>query len=194
MITVVQGRDTFLTLAVEARRLDQTLRAAVVEVTREYRARLVAELSRPGTGRLYGRAAAIGFRRGRRTVTLFGGVQRRVRTVRRVNLALPAYRASAPGRPPARRTGTLLRSLRTAYPTRDKGFGSRIFADRGLAFYRHFLEFGTAERTVRRPRRSAGRVAPRPVFSPLQQALDREMERRVARAVDLFVAFRGGAA
>lgn len=194
MITVVQGRDTFLTLAVEARRLDETLRAAVRDVTREYRAKLVAELSRPGTGRLYGRAAAIGFRRARRRVTLFGGVQRNVRTVRRVSLALPAYRASAPGRPPARRTGTLLRSLRTVYPSRDKGYGSRIFADRGLAFYRHFLEFGTVERRTRRPSRAAGRVTPRPVFSPLQEALEREMERRVARAADIFVAFRGGVA
>jgi hypothetical protein len=191
MITVVAGRDTFLALTVETRRLEETLRLTVRDTAREFRLRLVEQLRRPGTGRFYGGGRAVAFRRQRRTVTLFGGVRRRVTNVRRLDVRAPAYRASAPGQPPARRTGTLLRSIRTAFPARDKGFGARIFADRKVAFYRHILEFGAPNRTPRDRRRAAWRLLPRPVFSPLQVELERALGARVLRAVDLFVALGG---
>ena len=191
-IKVTQGRETFVEIQVAARQLDETLRRTVRETAALYRARLVAAISGEGSGAFYGRQSGrVVYRRVTRKVELFGGKTGRVRSVARVQRTGIARRASAPGEAPARFTGTLLRSIRTKFPGREKGYGAKVFADRGTAFYRHFLEFGTRERSTRRPRRSVGRLAPRPIFSPLQAALERDLDARVGRAVDLFVAFRG---
>lgn len=191
MITMkITGRETFLDLQIAGRRLDETLRTAVKDLARRYEAELKNELRRPKSGKAYGaQSSRSAFRRSSRKTVIFGRTAN-VRTVVRRSVKTKAYRASAPGEAPASFTGTELRSIKV----KTRGYGATIFADRGTAFYRHFLEFGTKARTQRTQRgkavnRNVGRIAPRPVFSPLQARLDVDMQDRVERAVDLFVAF-----
>jgi hypothetical protein len=73
-----------------------------------------------------------------------------------------------------------------------------VFSRRGIAGHRHLLEFGTAERIQRTWRgktvnRKVGRVAPRPIWSPLQKRAMDDLERRLLRAIDANAAFRGAA-
>lgn len=195
-LSVTGDKTAFLDLQIAGRRLDETLRGTVRDLAREYNARLKSELSRPKGGKQYGASANRSvYRRVGKKTTVFGKPVT-LRTVTRVQRKTKAYTASAPGQAPAQRTGNLLRSVKIKFPSRQKGYGAKVFADRGIAFYRHFLEFGTAPRVQRKWRgkavsRNVGRVAPRPVFSPLQAQLDAELERRLARAAELFTAFGG---
>lgn len=186
---ITQGRSTFLDLKIQQGKLEQDVRAAVREMTAAYRARIVAELRAPKGGRQYGaRASRAFYRRVRTNVTLFGGAQGSFRRVTRVQGKTRAYTASKPGQAPASFTGTLARSVRTK--VKGGGFRARVFADKGTAFYRHFLEFGTGPRSTRRPRRFVGALAARPIWSRLQAEIERELPRRVLAAVDKFQ--RGG--
>lgn len=186
----ITGRETFLDLQIAARRLDETLRTTVRDLAKRFETDLKNELRRPKSGKAYGaQSSRTAFRRSSRKTVIFGRAAK-VRTVVRRTVKTRAYRASAPGEAPASFTGNELRSIRI----KSKAYGATIFADRGTAFYRHFLEFGTKARIQRSQRgkavnRNVGAIAPRPVFSPLQARLDVEMQDRVERAVDLFVAF-----
>lgn len=192
----ITGRATFLDLQIESRRLDETIRTAIRDLSRDYNAKLIAELRRPKGGKTYGA------NKGRRTYarqkvksTVFGRKVAYTAVVKQVR-PTNAYRASAPGEAPAVHTGAEVNAVRIKFPSKGKGYSARIYADRGTAFYRHFLEFGTRPRVQATWRgkavnRRVGRIAPRPVFSPLQSQLQIDLGARVQRAVDLFVAFKG---
>lgn len=196
-----QNRGAFLKLATDAAALVADLPAAVRQVAREYNAIVARELARPKSGRLYG-AQTFGvaggrqrYRSVRKRVELFGG--KRATVTRRVAYKAKqtiTYRASRPGEAPARFTGNLLRGLRIAFPSREKGFGAKVFASRGLAPHRNLLEFGTVERRQKKTGRRAGRVAPRPIWSPLQKRAIEDLHRRLLAVIDASAAFRGGAA
>jgi hypothetical protein len=123
-------------------------------------------------------------------VTLFGGATGSYRTTARVAKRTRAYTASKAGEAPAVFSGTLARSVRSKVPGRGKGWSAYVYADRGTAFYRHFLEFGTEQRQTKRPRRNVGRVAPRPIWSKFQAEIERELPQRVVAALERFQ--RGG--
>lgn len=189
-IRVSAGRTAFLDLLIDQRKLDAEIRSAIRGLAREYRQRLVSQLRAPKSGRTY---AA---REQRGTYRRTKGV------VRRLSVGTKRYRASAPGQAPAVQTGTLVRSVRTKIGGKGGAYAARIFADRKTAFYRHFLEFGVGQRQIRRGRQfdgagkrqrlrlrnaaSSGAVAPRPVWSPLQAALSRDLQSRVLAAVQGF--------
>lgn len=167
---VSQGRQSFLDLAIDAAKLDEGIKASIRKLTREARTELLRELRKPGTGRFY----------------KAGGQRRNSKKFWTKARQAPAYRASAPGNPPARMSGNLANSVRTKYPRGEKGYGAKIFAHRGLAFYRHFLEFGAGP-AKKGPRKGAGGYrAPRPVFTPIQKRLDSQLEAAVLGAVDTF--------
>jgi hypothetical protein len=196
----ISNRGAFLKLATDAAALDADLRGVIRDLAREYNQIVAAELRRPKSGILYGvRTGRARYRAVRRRVELFGGVQRTV--VRRERLKtsrVRSWRASRPGEAPAVFTGNLLRGLRVAFPSREKGYGAKVFSRRGIAGHRHLLEFGTAERVQRTWRgkvvnRKVGRVAPRPIWSPLQKRAMADLERRLLRAIDANAAFRGAA-
>ena len=186
----IDNPGAFLDLKIQQGKLDQAIRRGIVELTRQYRQQLVSELRRPKSGIFYAaRGARSFYRRQRVQTSLFGGQTATVTRQVRVTRATRAYRASRAGEAPAVFTGTLLRSIRTKYPAREKGYGAKVFATRGLAFYRHFLEFGHGGARKGRKGRT-GYAAPRPAFSPLQARIERELPERVLAAVDGFV--RGG--
>lgn len=109
----------------------------------------------------------------------------RGRAAVQVSLSHRGYVASAPGEAPASRTGVLLASIRQAR-LRKKGadFGFFIFANSKTAFYRHFLEFGTRERArKRRGGGSSGKIAPRPLFTPLALKYERLLRERIEREI-----------
>ena len=196
----IGNRGAFLKMATDAAALDADLRGVIRDLAREYNRIVAAELRRPKSGVLYGlRTGRARYRAVRRRVELFGGVQRTV--VRRERLKssrVRSWRASRPGEAPAVFTGNLLRGLRVAFPAREKGYGAKVFSRRGIASHRHLLEFGTAERIQRRQNgkvvnRRVGRVAPRPIWSPLQKRAMDDLERRLLRAIDANAAFRGAA-
>jgi hypothetical protein len=189
-IRVTTGRTAFLDLLIDQRKLDAAIREAVRGLAREYRQRLVAQLRAPKAGRTY---AARDQR----------GTYRRTKgVVRRLSVSTKRYRASAPGQAPAVQTGTMLRSIKTKIGGRGGAYSARIFADRRTAFYRHFLEFGVGQRQIRRGKQfdgkskrqrlrarnvaSSGAVAPRPVWSPLQTSMSRDLQARVLAAVQGF--------
>lgn len=189
-IQITQGRTAFLDLAIQGAQLDADVRKAVRDLTSLYRKRVVAELRSPKSGRKYGaRTGRAFYRRQRRTTQVFGRTATYTANVR-VKGRTRAYTASAPGQAPAAFTGTLARSVRAKVPARGKGWSARVFADRGTAFYRHMLEFGTKQRQTKRPRRSVGAVAPRPIWSRLQADVDRALPAAVLAAVERFQ--RGG--
>ena len=196
----IGNRGAFLKLATDAAALDADLRGVIRDLAREYNRIVASELRRPKSGILYGARSGRGrYRAVRRRVELFGGVQRTV--VRRERLKtsrVRSWRASRPGEAPAVFTGNLLRGLRVAFPSREKGYGAKVFSRRGIAGHRHLLEFGTAERIQRTWRgktvnRKVGRVAPRPIWTPLQKRAMADLERRLLRAIDANAAFRGAA-
>lgn len=186
-LKITAGRTVFLDLLIQQRNLDQDVRRAVREMMTVYRQRVIAELRRPKGGRQYGgRQSRAFYRRVRRQVTLFGGATGSYRATARVTRRTRAYTASRPGEAPAVFTGTLARSVRSKVPARGRGWSAYVFADRGTAFYRHMLEFGTEHRQTKRPRRNVGRVAPRPVWSRMQAEIERELPRRVLTAIERF--------
>jgi hypothetical protein len=196
----IGNRGAFLKLATDAAALDADLRGVVRDLAREYNRIVASELRRPKSGIMYGmRTGRARYRAVRRRVELFGGVRRTV--VRRERLkttSVRSYRASRPGEAPAVFTGNLLRGLRVAFPQREKGYGAKVFSRRGVAGHRHLLEFGTAERIQKRQfgkvvNRRVGRVAPRPIWTPLQKRAMDDLERRLLRAIDANAAFRGAA-
>ncbi len=191
---VTQGRSSFLDLVIEGREMDADIRKAIRELAREYEGQVKAELRRPKTGKLYGGGARRVYSRQRVKTTVFGKAVS-YRGLVASAVAAPQYRASRPGEAPASRTGAEVGAVRLRFPSKGRGYSARVFADRGVAFYRHFLEFGTAPRVQRTQsgkavNRVVGRVAPRPLFTPLQKRLSEDLFRRVERAVDVFVAFR----
>lgn len=190
-IRVTQGRTAFLDLQLQGATLDKDVRAVVREMAASYRARVVADLRAPKSGRQYGaRAARSFYRRQKRTVQLPGGKTGSYRAVARVQGKTRAYTASAPGQAPAVFSGTLARAVRSRVPSKGKGWSARVYADRGTAFYRHFLEFGTGPRMTKRPARNVGRLAPRPIWGKYQAQIERELPTRVLAALDKFQAGR----
>lgn len=196
----ISNRGAFLKLATDAAALDADLRGVIRDLAREYNRIVAAELNRAKSGQRYRRNfGRTQYTTVRKKVELFGGVKRTVN--RRVGVFMPfapTYRASRPGEAPAVFTGNLLRGLRVAFPARQKGYGAKVFSRRGIASHRHLLEFGTAERIQRRQNgkvvnRRVGRVAPRPIWSPLQKRAMDDLERRLLRAIDANAAFRGAA-
>lgn len=182
----IDNPGAFLDLKIQQGKLDAAIRKSIVELTRQYRQQLVSDLRRPKSGVFYGARQSRAFYRRQRVQTrLFGGQAATITRQVRITRATRAYRASRPGEPPAVFTGTLLRSIRTKYPAREKGYGAKVFANRAMAFYRHFLEFGHGGARKGRKGRT-GYAAPRPAFSPLQARLERELQGRVLAAVDTF--------
>lgn len=185
----VGNRGAFLKMATDAAALDADLRGVVRDLAREYNRIVAAELRRPKSGILYG------LRLGRARYRRRGGrVERLKRTIVR------SWRASAPNEPPAVFTGNLLRGLRVKFPTKEKGYGARVYSHRGVASHKNLMEFGTGERIQRTLRKSGkvinrkvGRVAPRPIWTPLQKRAMDDLERRLLRAIDASAAFRGAA-
>lgn len=179
----VAGGDGFLALRIQQEKLNERIRANISSMSREYRAEVVRALTAPKGGRRYGGKKTAIYSRQRVTVTLFGGQTATLRKNVRSKISAVAYTASRPGEPPASRTGTLVRAVRTKVPSRGKGWSTYIFAYRGTAFYRHFLEFG-----AKRPSRGRGGYrAPRPIWSPFQRRIEAELSTRVLGAVDAFV-------
>lgn len=188
-LRITQGRTAFLDLQLQGAKLDQDVRTAVREMAASYRARVVADLRAPKSGRQYGaRNARSFYRKQRKTVQLLGGKRGSYMATVRSTKRTRAYTASAPGQAPAVFTGTLARSVRSKVPAKGKGWSARVFASRATAFYRHFLEFGTAPRATKRPARNVGRVAPRPIWSRYQAEIERELPARVLTALDKFQA------
>jgi len=197
---ITSGRSAFLDLKIAQGKLDQAIRKDIRDLAREYRNKLVSELRANKKGRRYAkRAGRSVYKRVRKTVTI-GNQTRTGRVVAAARASVANYTASAPGEAPAVATGTMLRAIRTKVGGRRGTFSARVFADRGTAFYRHFLEFGTGPRVTRRAklvngksrkqravaRASAGALAPRPVFTPLQARLTRDLEARVEQSVASF--------
>ncbi len=90
------------------------------------------------------------------------------------------HQASAPGRPPARLTGTLVRSIRArAARSRRGDFVFVVYADPRTAFYRHFLEFGT------RGLLHSQRIAPRPFIAPIQARFILILQQRLSTSIDM---------
>lgn len=188
---ITQGRTAFLDLAIQGARLDQDVRAAVRALANEMRDRVIAELRSPKSGKQYGaRSGRSFYRRQRRSVELFGGKRGSYSAAVLTKKRTKAYTASAPGQAPATFTGTLARAVRAKIPGKGKGWSARVYADRGTAFYRHFLEFGTGPRATRRPRRSVGALAARPIWSRRQAQIARVLPQVVLVAVERFQ--RGG--
>jgi hypothetical protein len=183
---ITQGRTAFLDLAIQGARLDQDVRKAVREMAGAYRARLIAELRAPKGGKAYGARTGRAFYRRQRREVQFGDARRSFTAPAKVKGRTRAYTASAPGQAPAAFTGTLARSVKLKVPGRGKGWSARVYADRGTAFYRHMLEFGTKQRATKRPRRNVGAVAPRPIWSRYQAEIERELPARILEALDRF--------
>lgn len=194
----IGNRGAFLKLVTDAAAIDADIRGALRVMARDYNRIVAAELRRPKSGKIYGaRTGRARYRVVRKRVTLFGGVQRMVnRRQQMKSKNVRSWQASAPDEAPAVFTGNLVRGLRIAFPSREKGYGARIFSRRGIAAHRHLLEFGTKNRVQKRQNgkvvnRRVGRVAPRPIWSPLQQRALDDLERRLMRVIDSSAAFRG---
>jgi hypothetical protein len=184
----IQGRGEFLRLEVEGAKLAGSIRDDIRQLAGVYRARVIAELRRAKSGRQYG--ATTGrqvYRRTSRMATVFGGMQKKVSTVRLVTTNTRAYRASAPGEAPATLSGTLAGAVRAKISPPSKGLGATVYAGRRTAWYRHLLEFGTKQRTSVRSKRgkggNRGSVQPRPIWGPLQDRLQAELFAKVEAAV-----------
>lgn len=156
----------------EARRSDlfKPFRRLVTELAQQAKAEVKETIRRPKSGRAYGGGQdATAYRLQR-----VGGK----RIAQRYTARVRAYTASAPGEAPASRSGVLLRSIRSAR-LKKADFGFFVFANSRTAFYRHFLELGTGNRKGR-----SGRVAPRPLFTPLALKYTRLLEQRADRELD----------
>jgi|GEM_PF-3176784 hypothetical protein len=194
----IGNRGAFLKLVTDAAALDADIRGALRVMARDYNRIVANELRRPKSGKQYGvRTGRARYKIVRKRVTLFGGIQRTVsRRQQMKSRNVRSWTASAPNEAPAVFTGNLLRGLRIAFPSREKGYGARIFSRRGIAAHRHLLEFGTSNRVQKRQNgktvnRRVGRVAPRPIWSPMQKRALADLERRVLRVIESSAAFRG---
>jgi hypothetical protein len=195
----IGNRGAFLKLATDAAALDADLRGVIRDLAREYNRIVATELRRPKSGILYGARSGRGrYRAVRQRVELFGGIERTV--VRRKQLKsgnVRSWRASRPGEPPAVFTGNLLRGLRVEFPSRLKGYGARVFSEKGIANHRHWMELGTGRfyQGKGKSKRAAAKthVEPRPIWTPLQKRAMDDLERRLLRAIDANAAFRGAA-
>jgi hypothetical protein len=194
----IGNRGAFLKLVTDAAALDADIRGALRVMARDYNRIVADELRRPKSGKQYGvRTGRARYKIVRKRVTLFGGIQRTVsRRQQMKSRNVRSWTASAPDEAPAVFTGNLLRGLRIAFPSREKGYGARIFSRRGIAAHRHLLEFGTTNRVQKRQNgktvnRRVGRVAPRPIWSPMQKRALADLERRVLRVIESSAAFRG---
>jgi hypothetical protein len=171
----VEGGGEFLKLQIEGRKLDERVRQSIRDLAKEGRREVVDALRSSKSGRAYGgRTGRSFYRRTRQTVTLFGGVQAKVSRNVAAKRVTKAYTASAPGEAPADLTGTLRRAIRTKAPRAEKGYGIKVFAYRGTAFYRHMLEFGTEH------------IDPRPLWGPIQDRMEAQLEGRILAAVRQF--------
>ena len=186
-INVMRGRTSFFDLAIDAGRIDDAIKASVRRVSDKYRAEVIRRLSQPGAGKEYRRSRG-GYTIIRRRVELAGGRKATIRTTQRQSASGALYRASAPGQAPAQFTGNLLRGVRTKYPSKGKGYTAITYSDRRLAAHRHLLEFGTGPRvqpTKGGKSRNVGRVAPRPVWSPIAGRAAAELRAEVLAALRL---------
>lgn len=157
----------------EARKseLFKPYRRIVSELSKQAKSEVQATIRKPKSGRAYGGGQdATAYRLQR-----VGGK----RVASRYTARVRAYTASAAGDAPASRTGVLVRSIRIAR-LKKADFGFFVFANSKTAFYRHFLEFGTRDRR-RKSGGASGRVAPRPLFTPLAAKYQRLLEQRVDR-------------
>lgn len=159
MIQIVQGRRTFLDLAIEINTIERGIQGAIAAVAKEARADLIQTLRTSKSGRRYGGGA-------RRFYKLVSGVALKKRG------AFKAYQASAPGEAPATFTGVLARSVRAMRPRKGGGYTQMVFVDRRAAFYRHMLEFGTKN------------ILPRKFMAPLVEHYDPIAAAAVQKAVD----------
>ena len=130
-------------------------------------------------GKRTGSAYGAGVSKGSYILAKIGARRRALKTAK----AFKRYIASAPGEAPAQRTGILFRSIRSARVSggrsgQDRGFQYFIFADRRVAFYQRFLEFGTKRR------RRGGKVAPRPLFTVLNARYQLKLEADLGVAIE----------
>lgn len=202
----IQNGGAFLKMATDAAALDADIKAAIKQEAREKLAMVRSILSRPATGRLYGSRQFGGgsvrqrYRTVRKRVELFGGKRGTVtRRIAYKQAKTITYRGSAPGQPPASFTGNLVRSLRQSSPTREKGYGAKVFAHKGGGWHRHLLEFGTGRYRIKRGPKAKGANAkthmePRPIWTPMQKRALDDLQRRLLRVIDASAAFRGGGA
>lgn len=173
----INGGGEFLKLQIAGRQLDEQVRKEIRTLAKEGRQQVVAAIRSEKSGRRYGAMRTRSYyRRQTQQVTLFGGAKAQVTRNVAASKAVKARTASAPGEAPASQTGTLLRAIRTKAPRAEKGYGIKVFAYRGTAFYRHMLEFG------------ATHLQPRPLWGPIQERLEGELEARILQAVQRFEA------
>lgn len=178
-LNVTRGRTAFLDLAIDAGRMDDALKASVRKLANKYRAEAVSRLSQPGSGKTWGRTRYLVIRK---KVELFGGRKATIASTQRQKGG-GTYTASAPGRPPAIFTGNLVRSVRTKYPRKGKGYTAVTFAHRGNAFYRRWLEMGAGPAKKGKRIGAGGFRAIRPVWTPLQKEAFAELEAEVLTAL-----------
>jgi hypothetical protein len=190
----IQNRGAFLKMAADAAALDNDIKNAIKQIARDYNAIVASELRRAKSGRVYGAQTGLArFRIVRRRVQLFGGKAGFVtRRERLKSTTSKSYRASRPGEAPAIFTGNLLRGLRIVFPSKEKGYGAKVFSRKGIAGHRHLLEFGTKPRFQKKSGRYTGFVAPRPIWTPMQKRALDDLQRRLLRVIDASAAFRGG--
>lgn len=171
----IEGAGVFLQMQIAGRKLDEAIRRDIRALAKEGRQEVVQRIRAPKSGRKYGGTTARGFYKTvRQTVTVFGGTQAKVSRNVRGQKATKAYTASAPGEAPAVLTGTLLRSIRTKLPRTEKGYGVKVFAYRGTAYYRRWLELG------------AKQMEPRQAWGPVQEKMEAQLEGRILSAVRRF--------
>lgn len=153
-------------------RIDKETRDVIRKTAQEARRALVSTINKKGGGRAYQLGSTrIGYKVGRS----FWGDKRAFRTGLRTRGG--EHRASLPGSPPARLTGTLVRSIRArAARSRRGDYVFVIYADPRTAFYRHFLEFGAGHS---RRLGAGGGIAPRPFLSPIQRRFAEIMAQRL---------------
>lgn len=157
----------------EARKSDlfKPLREIIVDLSRKAKAEVKATIRRKKAGRVYGG----GLDRKNFKIAKVNGSKRATQ----VSIQVKRYTASAPGDAPASRTGVLLNSIRASRMKSKKvDFGFFVFANSRTAFYRHWLEFGTKSRRGKGSRK-AGRLEPRPLFTPLAVKYERLLADRI---------------
>lgn len=163
--------DEFRRFEARKSELFKPYRRLLTEMAKQAKAEVKETIRKPKGGRAYGGGRDSKNYRLQR----IGGK----RVAQQYAVRVRAYTASAAGEPPASRTGVLMRSIRSAR-LKKADFGFFVFANSKTAFYRHFLEFGTRDRR-RKSGGASGRVAPRPLFTPLAAKYQRLLEQRVDR-------------
>lgn len=158
-------------------RIDKDTRGVIRRTAQEARRAMVVSLNKNGSGRLYSSGTE---QRRYEIAKTFSG--RRRAFIASVRTRRGTYQASSPNNPPARLTGTLVRSIRArATRSRRGDYVFIIYADARTAFYRHFLEFGTGNF---RPLGTGGNIEPRPFIAPVQRRFAEIMAQRLNATVD----------